>query len=81
MAKAAIKAKSKLEAKGIDRMKARAEARKNVKYEVKRNGEGDMKTIGLSAAEGKKRARERAEAKMRGACDGGYRKREGKGGG
>ena len=47
-------------------MRVVAKARENVKAEVKRNGKGEM-TLGLSAAEGIERARERAEAKMRGA--------------
>ena len=38
-----------------------AEARENVKAEVKRNGKGET-TLGLSAAEGIERARARAEA-------------------
>ena len=41
-----------MDAKGIEIMKAVAEARENVKAEVKRNGKGEMKTLGLSAAEG-----------------------------
>ena len=56
-----------MEAKGIERMRDVAEARENVKAEVKRNGKGEMKTLGLSAAEGIERARARAEANMRGA--------------
>ena len=32
---------------------------------MKQNGKGEMKTLGLSAAEGMERARSRAEAKMR----------------
>ena len=67
MAKASIKYKVKVEAKGIERMRAVAEAMENVKAEVKRNGKGEMKTLGLSAAEGIERARARAEAKMGGA--------------
>ena len=67
MAKASIKSKVKLEAKGIDIMRAVAEARENVKAEVKRNDKGEMNTLGLSAEEGIERARARAEAKMRGA--------------
>ena len=62
-----IKSKVKVEAKGIERMRAVAEARENVKAEVKRHGEGKMKTLGLSAAEGIEISRARAEAKMRGA--------------
>ena len=50
MAKASIKSKVKVEAKGIERMRAVAEARENVKAEVKWNGKGEM-TLGLSAAE------------------------------
>ena len=56
-----------MEAKGIERMRAVAEARENVKAEVKRKGKGEMKTLGLSAAEGTEIARARAEAKIRGA--------------
>ena len=41
-----------------------AEARENVKAEVKHNGKGEM-TLGLSAAEGIEIARKRVEAKMR----------------
>ena len=52
MAKASIKSKIKVEAKGIERMRAGAEARENVKAEVKRNGKVKMKTLGLSATEG-----------------------------
>ena len=48
-------------------MRAVAEARENVKAEVKQNGKGEMKTLGLSAAKGTERARARVEAKMRGA--------------
>ena len=51
MAKASIKSKVKVDAKGIERMRAVAEARENVKAEVKQNGKGEM-TLGLSAAEG-----------------------------
>ena len=60
MDKSSIKSKFKVEANGIERMRAVAEARKNVKAEVKRNGKGKMKTIGISAAEGIERARARA---------------------
>ena len=67
MAKASIKSKFKVEAKGIERMMDVAEARENIKAEVKRNGKGEMKTLGLSVTEGTERARERAEAKMKGA--------------
>ena len=67
MVKDSIKFKFKVEAKGIDRMRALAKARKNVKDKVKRNGKGEMKTISLSAAKGIERARARAEAKTRGA--------------
>ena len=56
-----------MEAKGTEIMRSVAEARENVKAEVKRNGKGKMKTLGLSAAEGIERARAREEAKMRGA--------------
>ena len=66
MAKAPIKFKVKVEAKGIERMRAVAKVRENIKAEVKRNGKGKMKTLGLIAEEGKKRARERAEDNMRG---------------
>ena len=52
MAKDSIKSKIKVEAKGIERMRAVAKARENVKAEVKRNGKGEMKTLGLSATEG-----------------------------
>ena len=55
-----------MQAKGIERIRAIDEARENVKAEVKRNGKGEMKTLGISAAEGIERARKRAEAKMRG---------------
>ena len=48
-------------------MRSVAEARENVKAEVKRNGKGEMKTLGLSAAEGIEKVRAKAEAKMRGA--------------
>ena len=51
----------------VSRFRAGAKARENVKSEVKRNGKGEMKTFGLSAAEGIERARTRAEAKVRGA--------------
>ena len=64
MAKASIESKVQVEAKGIDIMRAVAEARENVKSEVKRNGKGEM-TLGISVAEGIGRARARAEAKMR----------------
>ena len=67
MAKYSIKSKLQVEAKGIEIMRAVAEARENVKAEVKRNGKGEMKTLGLSAAEGTERARARAESNMRGA--------------
>ena len=66
MAKYAIKYKVQVESKGIEIMRAVAEARENVKAEVKQNGKGEM-TLGLSAAEGIERARPRAEYKMRGA--------------
>ena len=64
MAKASIKSKFQVEAKGIEIMRAVAKARENVKTEVKRNSKGEM-TLGLSAAEGIERARARAEANMR----------------
>ena len=67
MAKASIKSKVKLEANGIERMRAVSKARENVKAEIKRNCKGEMKILGLSAAEGIERARERVGAKMRGA--------------
>ena len=66
MAKASIKSKVKVEAKGIERMRAVAKAREDVKAEVKRNGKGNMKTIGIIAVEVIERARARAEAKTRG---------------
>ena len=56
-----------MEAKGIERMRSVAEAREHVKAEVKRNGKGEMKTLGLSAAEGIERARAREEANRKGA--------------
>ena len=49
MAKASIKSKVNVEAKGIERMRAVAKARRNVKAEMKRNSKGEM-TLGLSAA-------------------------------
>ena len=57
MAKSSIKSKVKVEAKGIERMRAVSEAREKVKAEVKRNGKGKMKTLGLSAAQVIERAR------------------------
>ena len=57
MDKSSIKVKAKEEAKGIDRMRSGSESRENVKAEVKRNGKGEMKTLGISAAEGTERAR------------------------
>ena len=42
MSKASIKSKAKVEAKDIDRMRDVAEARENVKAEVKWNGKGEM---------------------------------------
>ena len=63
MSKADMKAK----AKGIERMRDGAEAMENVKTEVKQNGKGEMKYLGLSAAEGIERARAKSEANMRGA--------------
>ena len=54
-----------MEAKGVDIMRAVAEARENLKAKVKRNGKGEM-TLGLSAAEGIEIARARDEDKMRG---------------
>ena len=56
-----------MEAKGIERIRAVAKSRENVKAEVKRNGKGEMKTLGLSAEEGIEIVREREEARMRGA--------------
>ena len=47
-------------------MRSGSEASKNVKAEVKLNGKGEMKTLGLSAAEGIERERARAEANTRG---------------
>ena len=67
MSKASIKSKAKVEAKGIERIRAVSEARENVKAKVKRYGKEKMKTLGLSAAEGIERSRTRSEAKMRGA--------------
>ena len=66
MAKASIKSKVQLEAKGIEIIMAVAEARENVKAEVKRNGKGEM-TLGLSAEDGIERERAREEANIRGA--------------
>ena len=45
-------------------MRNGAEARENVKAEVKQNGKGGMKTLFRSAAEGLERMRAMAEAKM-----------------
>ena len=67
MAKSSIKFKVKIEAKGIERMRAVAEARENVKAEVKQNGKGKMKTLGLSVSEGIEIASAKVETKMRGA--------------
>ena len=67
MAKASIKSKVNVEAKGIERMRDIAEARENVKAEVMQNDKGVMKTLGLSVAEGIEIARARAKAKMIGA--------------
>ena len=55
-----------MESKDIERMRAVAKARENVKAKVKQNGKGEMKTLGLSAAEGIEKMRARAEAKIRG---------------
>ena len=66
MAKASIKSKVEVEAKGKEIMRAVSEARENVKAEVKRNGKGEM-ILGLSTVGGIKRARARAEDNMRGA--------------
>ena len=65
MNKAAIKSKSKVDAKGIDIMRSGSKARLNIKAEMKQNGKVDMNTLGLSTAEGIERARSRTEAKMR----------------
>ena len=67
MAKYSIKSEAKVESEGIERIKAGSEARENVKADVEQNSKGEMKTLGISAAEGVERARARAEAKMRGA--------------
>ena len=48
MDKVSIKSNVKVEAKGIEIMRAAAESRENVKAEVKLNGKGEMKTLGLS---------------------------------
>ena len=48
-------------------MRAISEARENVKAEVKQNGKVEMKTLGVSAAEGIERERAREEANMIGA--------------
>ena len=66
MDKDSIKYKFQVDSKGIEITRSVAEARENVKAEVKRNGKGEM-TLGLSAAEGIERVRSRAEAKLRGA--------------
>ena len=47
MTKDSIKSKVKVEAKGIDRIRALAEARENGKAEVKQNGKGKMKNLRL----------------------------------
>ena len=44
MAKASIKYKFKVKSKGIERMRAVAEERENIKTEVKRNGKGERKS-------------------------------------
>ena len=49
----------------VSRLRDGSKARENVKAEVNRNGNIEMKTIGISAAEGTERARTRAEAMMR----------------
>ena len=67
MAKPSIKSNVKVEANSIERMRDVSKARENVKAEVKRNGKGEMKTLGISAAEGIERVMSRAETKMRGA--------------
>ena len=67
MAKASIKSKVKVEAKGIYIMRDVAKARENYKAEMKQNGKGKMKTLGLGAEEGTERVRARAEYKIRGA--------------
>ena len=56
-----------MEAKGIERIRDVFEARENVKAEVKRNGKGKMKTLGISEAEGIERESAKLETKMRGA--------------
>ena len=66
MSKSTIKSKAKVEAKGIERIRAGAEATETFKAEVKRNGKGEMKTLGLSVAEGIQGARSSAKAKLRG---------------
>ena len=55
-----IESKVEVEAKGIERMRDVSKARENVKAEVKRNSKGEMKILGLSAAEGTERVRTRA---------------------
>ena len=51
-------------------MRDRSKARKNVKAEVKQNGKGEMKILGISAAEGIERIRAREKSKMKGALNG-----------
>ena len=48
-------------------MRAGAEARENIKSEVKGIGKGETKSIDISATEGIERAKARAEANTRGA--------------
>ena len=51
----------------IEKMRTGSKSRENVKAEVRQNGTGEMKTLGLSAVEGIERARAREEANMGGA--------------
>ena len=72
MAKYAIKTKANSEAEGIERVRVGAKATENVAYEVKWNGKGELKTLGLQwfssnlATEGIETASTREEAKIRG---------------
>ena len=52
MSKSSIKSKAKLETEGIYIIRDVYEPRVNVKAELKWNGQGEMKTLGLSVAEG-----------------------------
>ena len=54
-----------MEAEAIEIIRAGSKARENVKSEVKQNGKGEMKTLGLRAAEDIEKVRARAEAKTR----------------